>query len=466
MFQDPANTKVQEAYKNLTEGRLSECFSLCNEILAAQSGHADAIFMLAIVTFKCGNDVEMKAHMEYLLKQVHVNKGQYHNFLGEYHLLCNQLELAAEQFKLAAKTPPKVLDAHRYLGQVLREQGDFDGAMNHLQTYLKARNNDVTAQTELGWVKLDIDRPDEAMEYFQKALSVNEKLAKAVFGLGCAKLKLGQLEPAIQHLKQAIELAPNDPEPCKILGDALYQDGRLDEAILIQSEYLERKNNLTTLAYRFRTDKWGGHFYTPNYQRHFSKRRLENLNILEIGVGGYGHPQRGGASLRMWKQYFPNSKIYSIDIYEKSALQEDRIKIFQGSQNDPVFLKQVASEIGRLDIVLDDGSHVNEHILTSFKTLFPLLDMAGIYVIEDTQTAYWPEYGGSSEDMNHHGSALAYFKSLTDGLNHAEFLIPDLQPDYFQRHIVSMSFYHNMVFIQKGLNDEPSNMVINGEMKG
>ena len=50
MFQDPANTKVQEAYKNLTEGRLSECFSLCNEMLATQPDHADAIFMLALVT--------------------------------------------------------------------------------------------------------------------------------------------------------------------------------------------------------------------------------------------------------------------------------------------------------------------------------------------------------------------------------------------------------------------------------
>ncbi len=159
----------------------------------------------------------------------------------------------------------------------------------------------------------------------------------------------------------------------------------------------------------------------------------------------------------MWKAYFPNSNIYSIDIHDKSAIQEDRIRIFKGSQNDPEFLKRVASEIGKLDIVIDDGSHVNEHVLTSFKTLFPLLDTAGTYVVEDTQTAYWPEYGGSSTDMNHPGSSLAFFKSLTDGLNHAEFLIPDFEPDYFQRHIVAMTFYHNMVFVQKGLNEEPSN---------
>ena len=114
MFQNQANTKAREAYKNLSEGRLSECFKLSNEILATQPGNADATFMLAVVAFMCGNDIEMKEHMDFLMKQDHLNKGQYHNFLGEYHLRCNQLEPALEQFRLAAKTPPKILLAHRY----------------------------------------------------------------------------------------------------------------------------------------------------------------------------------------------------------------------------------------------------------------------------------------------------------------------------------------------------------------
>ena len=87
-------------------------------------------------------------------------------------------------------------------------------------------------------------------------------------------------------------------------------------------------DDLTNLASHYGTDKWGIHRYTPHYQQHFSHLRLNKLNLLEIGVGGYEDPNQGGESLRMWKHYFPNGKIDSIDIFDKSALQEERIKIF------------------------------------------------------------------------------------------------------------------------------------------
>jgi demethylmacrocin O-methyltransferase len=180
------------------------------------------------------------------------------------------------------------------------------------------------------------------------------------------------------------------------------------------------------------------------------------MNVLEIGVGGYEDPDKGGASLLMWKYYFPRSAIYAIDVYDKSKLQEKRIKIFQGSQNDEKFLKDVFSRIGSLDIIIDDGSHMNEHVLTSFKTLFPLLKDGGIYAVEDVQTSYWPQYGGSSEDLNNPATAMGFFKKIADGLNYMELAEPGYEPAYFDKNITSIHFYHNLVIIYKGVNDERS----------
>ncbi|MDJ0871495.1 MAG: CmcI family methyltransferase [Gammaproteobacteria bacterium] len=450
------NAILREASKHLAEGRLAECYRLSHELLARQPGQPDALFMLALVAFYTGNDVEMKECMDHLTARS-PGDAHHHRFLGEYHMLCDAQKKAAESFKRALEASPGLSDVHRQLGQALRGAGDLDGAGRHLREFLKAHGEDAVALAELGWVELDRGSPGAALECFNQVLARDGSQAGAICGAGYAEAELGHLERAISLLKRARDLSPLDPMPCKKLGDLLHAGGELDEAIPLYQDYLERKHNLTALASRYRTDKWGSHFHTPHYQRHFSKRREDPLNILEIGVGGYAHPKHGGASLRMWKAYFPNAHVYSIDIHDKTAIQEERITIFQGSQNDPAFLRQVAGKMGRIDIVIDDGSHINEHVLTSFKTLFPLLDNAGIYVVEDTQTAYWPEYGGSSTDMNHPGSALTFFKSLTDGLNHAELLIPNFKPDYFQRHIVSMSFYHNLVFIQKGVNDEPSN---------
>ena len=88
--------------------------------------------------------------------------------------------------------------------------------------------------------------------------------------------------------------------------------------------------DLNKLARLYGSDKWGYHWYTQHYQRHFHTLR-RRLNILEIGVGGYESPTEGGESLRMWKSFFPRSQIYGIDIHDKSALQEKRITIFKGS---------------------------------------------------------------------------------------------------------------------------------------
>jgi hypothetical protein len=222
---------------------------------------------------------------------------------------------------------------------------------------------------------------------------------------------------------------------------------------ILSKLYSSDLNKLATIQ---GTDKWNRHWYTQHYDRHFRHLRKRRLNILEIGVGGNEHPDQGGESLRMWKRYFPHSMIYSIDIYDKSALQEKRIKIFKGSQVDENFLKDVFKQIGSLDIIIDDGSHVNEHVLTTFKTLFPLLNQGGIYSVEDVQTSYWPNFGGDSENLNNPATIMNFFKGLTDGLNHIEFLKQGYEPSYFDKNIVAIHFYHNLIFINKGHNDEES----------
>ena len=221
--------------------------------------------------------------------------------------------------------------------------------------------------------------------------------------------------------------------------------------------------NLFKLGLMFNTDKAVGHFYLPHYQRHFRRFKFKRIKLLEIGVGGYEHHNYGGHSLRMWKSYFPFAKIFALDIYDKSALQEKRIDIFKGSQIDGAFLNSVVAKTGDLDIIIDDGSHINEHVIETFKLMFPTLKDGGIYVIEDTQTSYWIDKGGDSDNLNNPKTMMNFFKGLTDGLNHKEFIIPNYEPSYYDKKIISMHFYHNLIFIYKGNNDEESNLVVNNK---
>lgn len=213
--------------------------------------------------------------------------------------------------------------------------------------------------------------------------------------------------------------------------------------------------NLTELAQEFKTDKWGRHFYTPHYERHLRHLRDQEFTLLEIGIGGYSRDKQGGASLRMWKHFFPRAQVVGLDIHDKSFVDEPRIKSYQGSQVDPEVLDRIIAEQGTPQVVIDDGSHRPEHIRETFRLLFPKLADDGIYCIEDTQTSYWERWGGS-EDRQDPTTTMALVKDLIDGLNYEEFLDEDYQPTYSDRHVVAVHCYHNLVVIEKGVNEEGS----------
>lgn len=67
-------------------------------------------------------------------------------------------------------------------------------------------------------------------------------------------------------------------------------------------------------------------------------------------------------------------------------------------------------------------------------------------------------------DKRDQTNMMNYFKEKIDGLNHVEFIEPGFIPGYTDTHILSITFYHNMIFIQKGNNTEPSNKVTNNEI--
>jgi hypothetical protein len=213
--------------------------------------------------------------------------------------------------------------------------------------------------------------------------------------------------------------------------------------------------NLKMLATIYMTDKWNSHWYVEHYESFFRQIRRKRINILEIGIGGYKDPRMGGNSLRMWRAYFPNGHVYGVDLYDKSPHNQRRLKTFRGSQIDPEFLDTVVREIGKIDIIVDDGSHRSDHTLFSFQCLFPHLAEGGFYAIEDTQTSYRAAYGGNAVDRNDSNTTMGYLKSLVDGLNWEEFT-GDYNPTYFDLNIKSIAFYHNLIIIRKGSNREGS----------
>jgi len=144
------------------------------------------------------------------------------------------------------------------------------------------------------------------------------------------------------------------------------------------------------------------------YDLELSGRREEPVSLLEIGV-------LGGASLRTWRDYFPNGRIHGIDIKPAAAAHEgERTRVFIGSQSDPAFLSSVVAETGPLDVIIDDGSHLARDQVGSLLQLWPHVKPGGLYIVEETHTSYMSEY---LMGWRHPGTTIEFLKDVADDVH-------------------------------------------------
>jgi len=135
-------------------------------------------------------------------------------------------------------------------------------------------------------------------------------------------------------------------------------------------------NDLQKLVDKYRALK--PHYYIRQYERLFGPIRNQVKKVLEIGING-------GASMRVWKDYFPRAHVYGLDIKDFN-LRDPRLTAFVGDQSDPVILQEIAKH-GPFDIIIDDGSHKPAHWLVSHNYLADSVIPDGYYIVEDLQAA-------------------------------------------------------------------------------
>lgn len=196
-------------------------------------------------------------------------------------------------------------------------------------------------------------------------------------------------------------------------------------------------NKLTKDSY-----KWYPYFNV--YEKHLSKFKNKSPKVLEIGI-------RSGGSLELWNLYFGRgSKIYGVD-NDPRVLElrfDFKPDIELGDQEDIEFWKRYTEKRGFFDIIIDDGGHTMSQQENSVVSLFNKLNYGGVYIVEDTHTSYWEEYGGS---INKPGTFVEKMKSLVDILHMRH--VRDAQPptnivNTFHG-LESISFYDSMIVLEK-----------------
>lgn len=147
------------------------------------------------------------------------------------------------------------------------------------------------------------------------------------------------------------------------------------------------------------------HGYATAYEKYMAPLRELEINLLEIGVFS-------GKSIRAWLDYFPNARVYGLEINPGAPLTHERYVHVTGDQGNPDFWKSL--DLPPLDVVIDDGSHRSADIVTSWNVLWPKVRPGGIYAIEDLYCAYLPEFQTPGKP-----DTMSFIRELMDQMNHA-----------------------------------------------
>lgn len=136
------------------------------------------------------------------------------------------------------------------------------------------------------------------------------------------------------------------------------------------------------------------HSYSPEYYRLFEPMKDSVRSLIEIGIGTkqlmdpiVGTRYNPGASLRAWGDFFPVAQIIGLDIEKSVFFQTNKIQCYYMDQSCPKSIINTIKAIKNIEIniVIDDGSHVVDHMITSYKTIKNFLAPGGLYIIEDIQ---------------------------------------------------------------------------------
>jgi trans-aconitate methyltransferase len=177
------------------------------------------------------------------------------------------------------------------------------------------------------------------------------------------------------------------------------------------------KSILHELGLKFGTDKAVPHDYLDIYDEYFSNRTSDVRTVLEFGVDK-------GASVRMWREYFPHAEIWGLDCVP-IVIDEPRIHIVIGNEKDQSVLSRIAPG-ARLDFVVHDSSHYINDQIPTFEAIWPRVASGGIFVIEDLEVSYhWT--GNDRKVMD---------AWIADKVNKMDFGIGDIRFIHFYRELL------------------------------
>jgi tetratricopeptide (TPR) repeat protein/tRNA A-37 threonylcarbamoyl transferase component Bud32 len=150
--------------------------------------------------------------------------------LGDALFMRNPVE-AAGYYRAALASRPMEAAGYCSVGDALRLQKDYEGAVNYYRKALKLDNENARSHNNLGLVFQAQGRIEDAINCFQHTILLDPDYAWAHYDLGNILRNQGRFDEALDHYQQVIRLDPTIYEVQEPYSSIMFRKGRGEETI-------------------------------------------------------------------------------------------------------------------------------------------------------------------------------------------------------------------------------------------
>lgn len=178
---------------------------------------------------KAGQLTEQKTVLENLVKQFPAENWA-HLKLSEVNETLELFPEALESIKTYLQANPQSHQGNFVMARILRKNGQFEDALNLLNSIAETYENKEELHNELGQIYARMGRFDEAKSAWNKTLQLDPEHAKTLFNLGQLEMESGNTTQAQELFEKAIKVDPFNAKFRYFAGLNLIQSGLKDQA--------------------------------------------------------------------------------------------------------------------------------------------------------------------------------------------------------------------------------------------
>lgn len=202
----------------------------CMQLLRQESNNTGVLLLLSSIHFQCRR-LDKSAHFSTLaIKQNPLLAEAYSN-LGNVYKERGQLQEALENYRHAVRLKADFIDGYINLAAALVAARDMEQAVQAYVTALQYNPDLYCVRSDLGNLLKALGRLDEAKACYLKAIETRPDFAVAWSNLGCVFNSQGEIWLAIHHFEKAVALDPNFLDAYINLGNVLKEARIFDRAV-------------------------------------------------------------------------------------------------------------------------------------------------------------------------------------------------------------------------------------------